>query len=161
MSHAKRWFSLFFLILSAFTVVSCGGSSSTDPTPNANVAGRWSFSGRQTSDTCQFDFLSLSATEVVNVEQNGTILTGQHLSGNLLSGNWLFTGSVNGNTFALAASNPLVYVSSGCDFNLGTGMNVTNIQGTASPGTMNITAQGVRGCFDSCQAMYTGTWTKI
>lgn len=129
-----------------------------------SVFGNWSFSGQVLANTCDYFELGLPAvaSESLNIQQNGSGLTGTHQLGNVLKGDWTFTGTVAGKGFTLSGSSPVTETATnGCTYTMSAEIDAGNIQDNAGPGNFRINVTAVSGCVtNSCYAAWPGTWTR-
>ena len=170
MQRSKMWWGAAYLVVILIGVASCSGDSTpTTPSQPSDVAGTWSFVGQRLSDTCQaLGYWQLqnitpptTLTEVLNVTATGNPLIGQHVSGNLLTGTWQFSGLFINTGFSLAVLTPMVYPAvNGCILQERAEMLVPAIENDQGLGTFNVSYAGTETCSGSCQAVWTGIWTK-
>jgi len=128
------------------------------------VFGNWEFSGDVLKDTCDFLMpgLPTTAREALNIEQSGSGLTASHQLGNVLQGEWRFTGKLTDNNFQLTSVNPFTGTSGfDCTYSMTAEVNVENIVDNSGIGGLLINVTGVSGCSGSCQGVWPGTWTRV
>ena len=170
MQRSKMWWGAACLVVILAGVAACSGDgTSTTPSEPSDVAGTWSFAGQRLGDTCEalgyWQLQNLTSpttlTEVLNVTGTGNPLSGQHVSGNLLTGTWQFSGLFINTGFSLAVLTPNVSdVGNGCILQERAEMLVPAIQDNQGLGTFSVSYAGEGTCSGSCQAVWSGIWTK-
>jgi type 1 fimbria pilin len=154
------------VILTLGLLMSCSddNDSPTSPLGPVNVSGTWSFSGQLTKNTCEFDTGTSRTGKFTFTQTGSNVSTGRVDHSDLGEGGeglyFYYSGTVNGNSVSLAATDPYVLQNGGEVVHFGSGMEIQNISDDSGDGSLNITGQCVQGCSGSCQTIWTGTWTK-
>ena len=170
MQRSKMWWGATCMVVILAGITACNSSSTpTTPSQPSDVAGTWSFVGTKLSDTCQdlgyWQLQNLTPpttlTEILTVTATGNPLIGQHVTGNLLTGAWQFSGVFVNTGFFLTVLTPNVYnAGNGCTLEERAEMIVPAIQNNQGIGTFSVSYVGVGTCSGSCQAVWSGIWTK-
>ncbi len=128
-----------------------------------DVAGEWVFEGIVTADTCSFLDTGFpeETSERILMFQDNTTLSAEHRLGDVLRGNWDFSGTLRGDVWELAANNPNEVTEDGCTYSLGSGMEAHSINNNKGNGTFNVTINTISGCSGACQIVWSGVWTRL
>ncbi len=128
-----------------------------------DVTGEWVFEGTVTADTCSFLDTGFpeDTSERILMHQDNTTLSAEHRLGDVLRGNWAFSGTLHGDVWELAANNPNEETEDGCTYSLGSGMEAHSIDNNKGNGTFNVTINTISGCSGSCQIVWSGVWTRL
>lgn len=168
-----KCFALLVVVGSLLALNACNKGSHGPTAPeNQNVAGNWGFVGTLTSNSCDFlqdspDFQpGAVAVEFLTLAQAGTTLNASTSGGGTVFGSGRqFTGSIAGNAFTLAMTNPDVANAGSCTFTIGGGADGTLADETSGNGSVNLTVAHAGGNCAAlgtlpCSVVYTGTWLK-
>lgn len=140
------------------------GDDEKDSEGTIPVFGNWDFSGQMSVDTCDFLTLDFSndATETINIQQSGRDLIASHQIGNILEGNWQFTGRIEEDAFQLSSTDTRTKTSiDGCTYNMSVQIEVENIRNNSGVGHLRVILTAVSGCTGAGHNVWSGTWTRV